>query len=208
MLSENNNSRLCSAAYSLLRSIFIFAIALLLSACAHPINITPTLTPQRSDQEAFSIKVAGYVMTDLDRGKETISSGGGGDKVSYFPYRDLESGIRGALRSLYKDVIVVSSSSDITAIKRDGIDIVYVATIDTSSSSSSIFTWPPTEFTVELLSTVTDAQGVYLASLRAKGQGTASFSEFKEDFGLAGKRAAKEMLDDFINQIRANQQLK
>jgi len=208
MLSENNNCRYCSTAYSWLRAIVIVCFAAMISACAHPINITPSFSPHQSDKETFSTKVAGYVMNDLDRGKETITSGGGGDKVSYFPYRDLESGIRGALRTLYKDVVVVGSSSDISAIKRDGIDIVFSAKIDTTSGSGSIFTWPPTDFSVELSSTVTDAQGNFLTSFRAKGVGAASFSEFKNDFGLAGKRAAREMLEDFVGQIRANQQLK
>lgn len=81
---------------SLVRCIIIFQTALILFACAHPITINPSLTAQRSDNNLFSTKIAGYVMTEADRAKQVTTEGGGGDKISYFPYKDLEM-----LSSLY-----------------------------------------------------------------------------------------------------------
>ena len=60
------------------------ALLALLAACAHPIGISPLETPVRNETGLNPKKVA-YVMTDADLGKEVITAGGGGDKVSYFP---------------------------------------------------------------------------------------------------------------------------
>jgi hypothetical protein len=208
MPSKNNQFSFYRTHLSCLHVILLFTVAILFSACAHPITINPSSTPQRSDKDSFSTKIAGYVMTDEDRAKQVTTGGGGGDNVSYFPYKDLEKGIRDALKSLYMDVMIVRSSTDFESIKRDGIGIIFASKIDTTSSSDSIFTWPPTQFSIELSSNVTDVDGKIIATLRATGKGDASFSEFKEDFGLAGRRAAQDMLEKFIDQIRANPQLR
>ena len=63
-----------------------------------------------------------------DRAREVITPGGGGDKVSYFPYRDLEKSIRDALRAVYSDVFVVKAASDAEAIKAHGSQIKAVLT--------------------------------------------------------------------------------
>lgn len=191
-------------------SSFVGAVVavLLLGACAHPITINPTSTPLRSEDQLYSKKVVGYVMTDADRGKQVTTEGGGGDKVSYFPYKELEKGIRDALKSIYGDVVLVRSPTDIEAIQRDQIFFVFAPEIYTNSNSDSILTWPPTQFSIDLLSTVTDATGNILVRVRVIGQGAASFSEFSGDFGLAGRRAAKDALEKFIAEIRANERLR
>lgn len=181
---------------------------LLLGACAHPITINPTSTPLRSKDQLYSQKVVAYVMTDADRGKQVTTASGGGDKISYFPYKELEEGIREALRSLYSDVLLVRSPTDVEAIQRDQIVFVFAPEIHTNSSSDSILTWPPTKFSILLLSTVTDATGNILAHVEVSGQGAASYSEFMDDFGLAGRRAAKDALEKFTAEIRANQRLR
>jgi len=105
--------------------IFAFTAISILGACAHPITINPSTTPQRTENSSYSTKVAGYVMTDADRAKQVTTEGGGGDKVNYFPYKDLEKGIRDVLKSLYSDVVLIRSPSDFEAIKRDGVGIVF-----------------------------------------------------------------------------------
>ena len=192
---------------SLVRCIIIFQAALMLCACAHPITINPSSTPQRFDNKLYSTKIAGYVMTEADRSKQVTTEGGGGDKISYFPYKDIEKGIRDALKSLYSDVFLVRSPSDFEAFKRDGVSIIFSPEIYTTSNSDSIFTWPPTQFSIDLSATVTDSTGNMLARVRVTGQGAASFSEFKEDFGLAGKRAAQAAVEKFVAEIRANPRL-
>ena len=207
MLYKTDTHSLSRIIMSSLCYVLIFSTITILGACAHPITINPSTTPQRSEDRSYSTKIAGYVMTDADRAKQVTTEGGGGDKVNYFPYKDLEKGIRDVLKSLYSDVVLLRSPSDFEAIKRDGVGIVFAPEIYTSSNSDSAFTWPPTQFAIDLSSTVTDATGNMLARVRVSGQGAASFSEFKEDFGLAGRRAAQDAFKKLIAEIRANPRL-
>ena len=187
-------------------SIVVFAVALL-AACAHPIGIGPLETPVRNEAGLNPKKVA-YVMTDADRTREVITPGGGGDKVSYFPYRDLEKSIRDALRSVYSDVFVVKAASDAEAIKAQGVSYVFTPTITTTSESPSLFTWPPTKFGIELNCAVTDAQGQRVTDLRVQASGTAEFSEFMKDFGLAGRRASGQLSEQLKQAVAANPSLR
>lgn len=216
MYSRSNSRPTTKAHISHSGFVGIVVAVLLLGACAHPITINPTSTPLRSEDQLYSKKVVGYVMTDADREKQVTTEGGGGDKVSYFPYRDIEKDIRDALKSIYSDVVLVRSPTDVEAIQREQIFFVFALEIYTNSNSDSIFTWPPTKFSIDLLSTVTDATGNILARVRVIGQGAASFSEFSVlsfsefsgDYGLAGRRAARDALEKFTAEIRANQRLR
>lgn len=183
------------------------ALLALLTACAHPINISPLETPARNEAELSNKKVV-YVMTDADRTKEVITPGGGGDKVSYFPYRDLEKSIRDALRAVYADVSVVKSSSDQEAIKAFGASYVFSPTLTTTTESPSLFTWPPTKVGIDLTCQVSDPSGKVLTSVRAQGSGVAEFSEFKSDFGLAGRRAASHLAEQLKQEVKSNPQLR
>jgi hypothetical protein len=184
----------------------IVALALL-GACAHPIGISPTETPVRNEAGLNPKKVA-YVMTDEDRGKEVTTPGGGGDKVRYFPYRDLEKAIRDALRAVYADVFVIKSSTDKEAIKSFGAAYVFKPEITTTSDSSSLFTWPPTKFDIDLACTVTDPDGNTITTLRTKGSGAAEFNEFIKDFGLAGRRAATQVSEQLKQEVMSNPKLR
>lgn len=179
----------------------------LLTACAHPIGIGPIETPTRNEAGLSPKKVA-YVMTDADRAKEVITPGGGGDKVSYFPYRDLEKAIRDALRAVYSDVFVIQSPSDAEAIRTFGVSHVYTPEISTTSESPSLFTWPPTKFGIELSCKVTDATGQPVTEVKAQAQGAAEFSEFMKDFGLAGRRAATLASEQLKQAILADPKLR
>ncbi len=183
------------------------ALLALLAACAHPIGISPLETPVRNETGLNPKKVA-YVMTDADRGKEVITAGGGGDKVSYFPNRDLEKSIRDALRAVYADVFVVKSASDREAIAAFGVSYVFSPSVTTTSESPSLFTWPPTKFGIDLTCEVNDAEGKAVATVKAQGNGTAEFAEFKSDFGLAGRRAATQLSEQFKQQVQANSKLR
>ena len=193
--------------FMLSRLTLILALASLLGACAHPIVISPLETPVRSDA-SLSLKKVAYVMTDADRSKQVTTEGGGGDKVNYFPYRDLEKAIRDALRAVYSDIFVIKSPSDSTAIQGNDISFVFAPEISTSSNSQSMFTWPPTQFTIDLSCNVTDPVGNMISRIRVVGSGAAEFSEFKADFGLAGKRAASELSEKLKQEISANPRLR
>lgn len=193
--------------YRFVRLLCSSVLVALLAACAHPINIEPGTAPTRDAGALISRKVA-YVMTDADRAKQVTTEGGGGDKISYFPYRDLEKSIREALRSVYQDVIVLRSVNDAKSDTDASTLLVFAPEISTTSSSPSMLTWPPTRFSVEYVCTVTDAKGDILARIRAVGTGAAEWDEFKGDFALAAKRASTEATKALAAEIRGNAKLR
>lgn len=182
------------------------ATAALLVGCAHPISIEATTLPEPQTQR--SDKKVAYVMTEADRQKQVITPGGGGDKVSYFPYKDFERALRAALRALYSDVSVIPSPSNPAVIKETGAAFVFVPQISTDSSSPSLFTWPPTRFSVSVSMDVLDAEGKPLTQLRATGEGAAEFGEFMRDFGLAGRRASGAAAEALVREIQAQERLR
>ena len=163
--------------------------------------------PERVESSLIQKKVA-YAMTEADRGKQVTTPGGGGDKVSYYPYRDLEKSIRDALRAVYQDVVVVKSATDADGIRSAGVEMVFTPEIKTDSSSPSAFTWPPTVFTTEISCTVTDPSGQEVARVKAVGNGAAEFSEFKNNFGLSASRSATEVAAKLAEEIRQNSKLR
>jgi hypothetical protein len=191
---------------SMLRLVATIGLISLLGACAHPIAIPPLETPVR-DEATLKSKNVAYVMTEADRKKQVISPGGGGDKISYYPYLDLEKSIRDALRAVYKNVSVIPSPSDTEAIKESDIKLIFAPEISTTSSSESLFTWPPTKFSIEITLNVTDPRGNFISRIRVIGSGEAEFEEFKTDLALAGRRAATELSQKLKKEIAANPQL-
>ena len=169
----------------------LLGIALILGGCAHPIGIAPDLYKVGITQQTKSSKSIGYYLAEPVE-KEVTTSGGGGDNVRYKPYKDLETGLYKMYASIFSNVTLLSSSSDPA---RSKVDYIAAVEISTSSSSSSLFTWPPTLFTLNLANNISDAKGTVLGNLRTSGEGRAEFSEFKRDFGLTGKRASQDALN-------------
>ena len=162
--------------------------------------------PERVESKLIQKRVA-YSMNEEERARQVTTPGGGGDKVSYYPYRDMEKSIRDVLRSVYQDVVVIKSI-DTAAVKESGAVLVFAPTIKTSSSSPSMFTWPPTLFSTEVACVVTDALGAEVTRVSAVGNGAAEFSEFKGEFGLSGKRASNDLAKKLGDEIRANVKLR
>jgi hypothetical protein len=146
-----------------------------------------------------------YVISDADRAKEVTSAGGGGDKVSYFPYRDMERAIRAALRSVYTEVEALKAAKDAGAA---GANLVFTPAITTTSSSPSPFTWPPTKFSADISCNVTDAAGNVVTTVQSVGNGAAEFDEFKSDFSLSARRAVEEAVAKLAQEIRKNDKLR
>lgn len=169
----------------------LLGIALILGGCAHPIMIAPDLSTVGIAQQTRSSKSIGYYLAEPAE-KEVTTSGGGGDNVKYKPYKDLETGLYKMYASIFSNVTLLSSSSDPAKSK---VDYIAAVEISTSSSSPSLFTWPPTIFTLNLANNISDPNGTVLGNLRTSGEGRAEFSEFKDDFGLAGKRASQDALN-------------
>lgn len=188
-----------------LKASLVALAALVVAACSHPITITPLEMPDRNNK--VSSKNAAYVMTDAQRAVRVTTPGGGGDKIDYQPYRDLEKAIRDALGSVYNNVVVIKGHDDTKAILDNEVSFVFTPIIHTTSSSDSAFTWPPTAFTIELNCSVRNAAGTEISSFTVTGQGAAEFSEFKSDFGLAGRRAASDLSQKLREKLLEEKQL-
>jgi hypothetical protein len=115
----------------------------------------------------------------------------------------MESAFFAVLSNKFKDVYKVKSLNDESFIKENEIKLIFIPTITTNSSSSSLFTWPPTNFTVDITVKAIDESGeiVWMDSVRTNG--AAEFSEFKSDFGLAAKRATEAAILQLAEKLDA-----
>lgn len=177
------------------KSITAALTAVLLSGCAHSILITPDLGKiVRPADTAPIARNVGYYIADGSKNQEVNTPGGGGDKITYVPYRDAETGFYTMLGNVFGSVTKLKSPQDQDAVAKHHIDYIITPQLLTSSSSPSPFTWPPTDFTVELSCNISDASGRTIANKRVIGVGKAEYDEFKKDFGLSGKRAMQDAL--------------
>jgi hypothetical protein len=188
------------------RLAMVSAAVALLAACAHPISITAKDAPEKA--AAPSTKKVAYALSDTQRQAQVTTPGGGGDKISYFPYRDFEKSLRAALLTAYADVTAVPSIADKAALRDTGASFIFVPEISTNSSSPSAFTWPPTKFSITVAVDVLEPSGAPVAKLVAQGDGAAEWSEFKSEFGLAGRRAVESAAKDLAEQIQRNEKLR
>ena len=132
-------------------------IALL--GCALITTLNPDLATIQAKGNPLIDKQVGFHISDASKAQEVTTPGGGGDKVRYFPYRDLEPGIYKALTEVFRSVSKVKDPKDLESLRTSGISLLIVPEITTTSASPSPFTWPPTQFSVTLACTVTDAAG-------------------------------------------------
>jgi hypothetical protein len=193
MKEENTMRRFLLALSGLL-------LAAIISGCAHPISLAGNVASLAGTGTGKLDKAVGLSMSDEDRKREVIGPGGGGDKVSYLPYRDLETGLYIALSETFARVSRVNGLSD-PKVKADGLNYVVTPSIATTSFSPSIFTWPPTIFTIELTCKVVDDDGKAVTEVRALGEGRAEFDEFKGDFSLSAKRAADDAFKKLVKAL-------
>ncbi|HZV64789.1 MAG TPA: hypothetical protein VFG03_07780 [Telluria sp.] len=180
-------------------------LAAALAGCAHPLTITPNLAKlERDGMTPPRIKAkVGYYIADNLRSQEVTTPGGGGDKATSAPYRDVEAGLYIMLGNVFDGVTRLNSPSDRDAIRSNGISYIITPEILASSSSSSVLTWPPTEFHIDLLCKITDLDGKLLDSPKVVGHGQAEWAEFKGDFALSGKRAAEDALVQMQRKLLA-----
>lgn len=172
--------------------IFVSVLAaLLITGCAHQINVTPDVAKlERTSITAPRIAAnVGYYIPHEASSIEITTPGGGGDNVRYFPYRDIEPGFHKMLSNVFTGVVKLTSIAGLP-----GVDYIIAPDIVTSSGGSGFFTWPPTNFTVDLTCNVRDAYGKLLVSPRVVGTGSADTSERLSEHGIAGKRAAEDAL--------------
>jgi hypothetical protein len=177
-----------------IRRLLTIGILLALTGCAHPILMTPDSKALTADGVQPIPKNVGYFISAENKNKEFVTAGGGGDKVSHYPYRDMEPGLYRVLSNVFADVTALKAQNDTETIRNRKISFVFVPTIVPSSSSDGFFTWPPTNFSLNVDCIVYDAAGKQIATKSVIGLGTASFSEFSGNFGLAAQRASTDAL--------------
>lgn len=171
------------------------AAAIFLTGCAHPLVITPDLAKLEAPAKAVPHKaVVGYYISEEQRTQEVITPGGGGDRVSYFPYRDMDAGLYKVLGNCFADVVRLKSPADEAAVSQYKVGYIITPQLKTDSSSPSPFTWPPTRFTVDLSANITDSTGTPVATKTVQGVGRAEFDEFKMEYSLSGRRAMEDAL--------------
>lgn len=184
-----------------LNRISVVLLILMLGACAHPINITPKALEVQGNP--VSAKNVAYLISQSDRDLEVTTDGGGGDKVRYFPYRDLESGIFQVLSSIFPRVTLIRALGDDAALSKNDVSLIMIPRITTTSSSDGLLTWPPTQFSVVIDYRFQDRTGKETYKNIVMGDGRATFAEFSAagDFSLAGRRASSDALAKLRGQI-------
>lgn len=174
--------------------ILAMSLSSVLSGCAHQIAINPDVSMIDRGNSAEKIPgKAGYHFPPGYQEKEVVTPGGGGDRVRYKPYTDIESAYATMLGNVFTNITALESVNE-SEISKNSIDYVISLEMETDSSSPSTFTWPPTWFSVNLTSTISDSTGKILTNISVKGDGKAALGEFLSDKGLAGKRASFEAL--------------
>jgi len=172
----------------------------LLSGCSHPIQLNPKTDGFKVSENKIN-KTVGYHISEADRVKKVTTPGGGGDKVSYTPYKDVETALYAVLSNKFSQVYSVKSLEDKTFIKENEIALVFLPVIETNSSSSSLITWPPTKFTINLSCKAIDANGNTVWEKVISSEGEAEFSEFKSDFSLSARRATEKLFIQLAKEL-------
>jgi hypothetical protein len=180
------------------------ALAALMTGCAHPVSVTASdFSKIKASSDTKIQKSVGFYIAADDFNREVTTPGGGGDKVSYKPYKDLEPAIYKSLSEVFTSV------SKLDSLKApENINLVIVPKITSTSYSESILTWPPTLFTVDLTCKVTDKAGAEITEVKAQGTGRAEFSEFKSDTSLSAKRAAQEAMVNLVKALENSPKLR
>lgn len=179
----------------------LFLALFFLGGCAHLIPINPPLESIRNSAPAEKSQlIVGYYISPEDKNKQVTTPGGGGDKVSYYPYKDTEGALNAVLSNLYTNVFPVPSVSDKEFASSKNISLIFVPKLSTKSSSSSALTWPPTHFEMTITCSAFDQAGNEVWKTEVTGIGNAEFKEFKSDFPLAARRAT----EDAFKKLQSN----
>ncbi|WP_075187679.1 hypothetical protein [Teredinibacter haidensis] len=177
--------------------------------CAHNIQVTPdSLSLKGLEVSSVSDKNVGYYISSEDKQKLVTTPGGGGDKVTYKPYADTEGALNTILMKVFSRVYAVDSLDNKDFISEKGISLIFVPELVTDSSSSSAFTWPPTDFSMNLTCTALNPAGETVWSKSVQAKGHAEFSEFTADFSLSARRASEEAFKLMLKEIDEAEELK
>ena len=172
------------------------AVVAVVAGCAHPMTMKPDITGLALPAGATVIaRNIGLHISPANRAKEVTTAGGGGDKVSYHPFADIETGLYKVLGNTFQNVDLLNSLSDVNSIAKHTLTLVATPEITTTTSSKGFFTWMASDFTVQLSCKFTDVAGREITTVSTTGTGHAVFAELKSDFSVAGERASRDALD-------------
>jgi len=176
--------------------------------CAHPMVISPRVEELPVENKVKIDKAVGYYISAKNLVLKVESPGGGGDRLAYHPYKDIEGALSKVLFNIYKDVYKLKSENDKKELTKKGVTYVFVPKVSTTSSSPSPFTWPPTDFSVTLDVHALDNSGKQLWSSQVTGKGHAEFEQFKDDFQLAARLASKAAFIKLQKEIEKSNALR
>ena len=188
--------------------LFVMIGVLALAGCAHEISITPRGEKLPTHNSTKVNKNVGYFISASDLQKKVESPGGGGDRISYMPYKDVEASLLTVLLTIYKDVYKLKAENDSAEIQKNNISYVFIPSIKTDSSSESFVTWPPTNFSVDLSMQAFDAAGNQVWQDTVTGKGHAEYEQFKADFSLSARLATEEAFSKLKKAIESSNKLK
>lgn len=173
----------------------LFAVITLLSGCAHPIDVAPNQTKllPTTNTQKINARIAYYIPAEL-MSLEVTTPGGGGDNVRYKPYKAIEVGYAQILNNTFTNVHKLNTENDVKSATSENIDYIIQPVIITSSGSTGFFTWPPTNFTVDLTSEIKKLLNKKTTSIRVVGTGSSDLSEQLLDHGITGKKAMEDAL--------------
>jgi hypothetical protein len=174
--------------------LWVIVAAVLVTGCAHRITLVPDAAQVPRTIESRIGKNAAYYIAKEDRDREVTTPGGGGDKVTYLPVRDLEYGLFRLLSNVFDRVYTLPALDDAAFLASRNIAFVFEPKITTESSSRNVLIWPPTHFTVSIACRAYDPQRKLVWEKTVVGEGVASAGELTKDFALAGNRAAGDAL--------------
>jgi hypothetical protein len=192
-----------------LRLGVMMAVVMMAAGCAHQMTMRADVAGLALPADATHIpKNIGLYISPENRAKEVTTAGGGGDKVSYRPYADMETGLYKVLGNTFQNVDLLSTLSDVNSIAKHSLTLIAVPEIATVSSSKGVFTWMATDFTVQLSCKFTDVAGREVATVSSTGAGHAEFSDLKSDFSVAGERASRDALEKFQAAVLQSEALR
>ena len=192
-----------------LRLTLILLVIAGTGGCAHPMIIKPEMQALAATPNGERIeKNVGMYISAANRQKEVTTPGGGGDKVTYRPYADLETGLYKVLTDVFQNVEVLNAPPNSEAIQSKSLAYIFEPEVTTTSSSSGVLTWMATDFSVQLTCKITDAQGQSVSTVSSTGSGHADFSELKSNFSLAGQRASQDALVKLRTSLAQSADLK
>ena len=192
-----------------LRLGLMMAAVMMAAGCAHQMTVRADVAGLALPAGATPIpKNIGLYISPENRAKEVTTPGGGGDKVSYRPYADMETGLYKILGNTFHNVDSLSTLSDVNSMAKHSLTLIAIPEITTTSSSSGVFTWMATDLTVQLSCKFTDLSGREVATVSSTGTGHAEFSDLKSDFSAAGERASRDALEKFQAAVLQSEALR